>query len=246
MNPQTEKEAKKWFTDIAQLVKRIKNTEIVICAPFVYLGKLSASRRTKKIFLGAQDAFWGDTGPFTGEISSGMLYNLGIKYVILGHSEKRILGETSTLVNKKIKSALVFGLVPIVCIGEKERDKNHEYFKIVKTQIHECLKGISKDSISKIVIAYEPVWSLSSTTNRRDATSGDSREMAVFIRKTLSDISSPQIASKTRIIYGGSANERDAEEFLKNGGVDGLLPGKASLDPKKFVEIIKICEALRN
>ncbi|MEK9182614.1 MAG: triose-phosphate isomerase [Patescibacteria group bacterium] len=243
MNPRTGKEAGKWFASVAELVKRIKNTEVIICAPFVYLEKLK--KISRKIVLGAQDAFVGDVGPFTGEISPEMLYNIGVKYVILGHSERRAMGESSNEINKKIKSALASGLVPIVCIGERERDSNHEYFRIVKTQIYECLKGISKDSVSKIIIAYEPVWSLSSTLNRRDATADDSREMAIFIRKTLSDISSPDIASKTRIIYGGSANERDAQDFLKNGGVDGLLPGKASLDPKKFSEIVRIAESIK-
>ncbi len=245
MNPSTSKEAEKWFSNIIKSLKGIRKTEIVICAPFIYLDKLSKIR-TSKIKLGAQDAWMGGVGPFTGEVSSEMLYDIGVRYVILGHSERRSLGETNELINRKIKSVLVSGLVPVVCIGERDRDLNHEYFKTVKSQLNECLKGISKDSISKIIIAYEPVWSISSTTNRRDATADDSREMAVFIRKTLSDLSSPELASKTRIIYGGSANERDAEEFLKNGGVDGLLPGKASLDPKKFTEIVKICEALKS
>ena len=245
MNPSTSKEAEKWFTDITKSVARIKKTEIVVCAPFIYLDKL-AKIRTSKVKLGAQDAFAGDIGPFTGEVSPEMLYNLGVRHVILGHSERRSPptggGETNELINKKIKSALASGLSPIVCVGESERDLDHGYYKIVSTQIGECLKGISKDSISKIIIAYEPVWSISSTANRRDATPGDCREMAVFIRKTLSDISSPAIASRVRIIYGGSANERSAEDFLKNGGVDGLLSGKASLDPKKFYEMIMIAE----
>lgn len=242
MNPGTGKEAEKWIKEIAKLVGGVKNTEIVICAPFIYLEKLK--KISRKIILGAQDTFWGDVGPFTGEISSQMLYEIGARYVILGHSERRALGETDELVNKKIKSALASSLIPIVCIGEKERDSNHEYFNIVKEQARECLKGISKTLISKIIITYEPVWSISSTENRRDATADDSREMAVFIRKILSDITSPEIASSMRIIYGGSANEKDAYDFLKHGGVVGLLPGRASLSPKKFAEIIKICEAL--
>ena len=242
MNPRTRKEAGKWLSDMAKLQRGVRKTEVVVCVPFIYL--LELKKISKKILLGAQNIFPGDVGPFTGEVSSEMLYNAGVRYVILGHSERRTLGETNEIVNKKIKSALASSLIPIVCIGEKERDGNHEYFKIVKTQISECFKGISKDSISKIIIAYEPIWALTSTPNRRDATPDDSREMAVFIRKTLSDISSPDIASKIKVIYGGSANERDAEEFLKNGGVDGLLPGKASLDPKKFSEIVRIAERL--
>lgn len=240
MNPLNAKEAKKWFTDIAKKIRGIKKTEVVICAPFVYLANLK--NLSKKIHLGAQDCFTGDVGPFTGEVSPEMLYSLGVRYVILGHSERRALGETNELINKKIKGALNASLTPILCIGESMRDENHGYFEVVKKQIEECLKGIPKDSVSKIIIAYEPVWSISSTKNRRDATPADSREMSVFIRKVLSDFSSPEIASRARIIYGGSANEKDAEDFLSNGGVVGLLPGKASLDPKKFFEMVKIAE----
>ena len=241
MHPSTEKETEKWFKNVAESVKGIKNTEIVVCAPFLYLAKLK--KISKKISLGAQDAFWGNIGPFTGEISPQMLYNIGVKYVILGHSERRALGESNADVNKKVKAALEAGLVPVLCVGEGVRDENHSYFNLVKMQLEECLRGISKNLISKIIIAYEPVWALSSTANRKDATPADSQEMVIFIRKILADKFGPE-ATRTRIIYGGSANERDAEEFFINGGVDGLLPGKASLDPKKFFEIINIAEKL--
>jgi len=131
MNPATGKEAEKWFGNIAKLLRGIKKTEVVISAPFIYLGSLSKIRGSK-VKLGAQDSFSGDVGPFTGEISTGMLYDLGVKYVILGHSERRALGETNELINKKIKSALVSGLVLVVFIVKKERDLYHVYFKIVK------------------------------------------------------------------------------------------------------------------
>ena len=179
-----------------------------------------------------------------------MLYNSGVRYVILGHSERRSPpaggGEDNNIINKKVKAALLGGLVPILCVGESERDKDHAYFNIVKKQVEECLRGVSKNSISKVIIAYEPVWAISSTPDRRDATPEDSKEMAIFIRKVLSGFSTPEIAKATRIIYGGSVSEKDAREFLENGGVDGALPGRASLDPNKFSEIIKICEALKN
>ena len=258
MNPRTLKEAEKLFSGVARNISGIKKTaiktEVVICAPFVYLAELKKIR-TGKIKLGAQDAFWGDVGAFTGEISAEMLYNIGVRYVILGHSERRALparnathsvaggGETNALINKKIKDAFSAGLAPILCVGESVRDENHGYFNFVKNQIEECLAGISRNSISDIIIAYEPIWAISSTLNRHDATPEDSREMAIFIRKILSDKFGPD-AGSVRIIYGGSVNEKDAEDFLQNGGVDGLLPGKASLDAKKFVEIIKTCEAL--
>lgn len=245
MNPESVKEAEKLFKSVAKSVSKTKKTEIIICPPFIYLEKLkSISRRNRKISLGAQDAFYGNVGAFTGEVSSEMLYNLGVKYVILGHSERRALGENNSDINKKLKSALNSSITPILCVGESIRDENHEYFNILKIQIKECLKGITKSSISKIIIAYEPIWSISSTLNRKDATSEDSREMVIFIRKTLSDISSLEIANNTRVIYGGSVTDKNAKDFLQNGGVDGVLPGRASLNLKKFTKIINIAENL--
>ena len=241
MNPLTIKEAEKSFEDIKKSVSYVRKTTIVICPPLLYLEKLK--KISRKINLGAQDAFWGDVGAFTGEVSAEMLYNAGIKYVILGHSERRTLGETNELVNKKIKGSLSAGLTPVLCVGESMRDENHSYFNLVKTQLEECLNGVKKTFASKIIIAYEPIWAISSTLNRHDATSADSREMAIFIRKVLYDKFGAE-ASRIRIIYGGSVNEKDALDFLNNGGVDGLLSGRASLNAKKFAEIVKICEAL--
>ena len=245
MNPPTSKEAEKLFSDVVKgisaIKKTVKKTEVVICPPFIYLEKLKKIRTTK-INLGAQNAFEGEVGAFTGEVSPYMLSSIGVKYVILGHSERRAFGESNSDINKKIKSSLGAGLNPILCVGENTRDESHGYFNLVKTQIEECLAGVSRNSILKIIIAYEPVWALSSTVNRKDATAFDSREMTLFIRKILSDKFGKDAAIMS-IIYGGSANEKDAEDFLKNGGVDGLLPGRASLNAKKFIEIVKICEA---
>lgn len=232
MNPATEKEAIK-------LAKGSDFKNVVLCVPFIFLSIIS--KVLKRARLGAQDTFWGDVGAFTGAVSPSMLYNVGVKYVILGHSERRALGETNTLVNKKIKESLSSGLIPILCVGESVRDESHSYFNLVKIQLEECLDGVKKTSISKIIIAYEPIWAISSTANRKDATPADSQEMSIFIRKILSDKFDAE-ASGVRIIYGGSANEKDALDFLKNGAVDGLLVGRASLDAKKFTEIISIAE----
>ncbi len=246
MNPLSFKEAEMLFSNVAKAVSFVKKTEIVICPPFLYLPSFASAlagkgKLKKKISLGAQNAFWMNAGAFTGEVSPNMLYELGVRYVILGHSERRALGETNALVNKKVKASLNASLIPILCVGEGARDESHSYFNLVKVQLGECLNGISKNLISKIIIAYEPIWAISSTVNRHDATSIDSREMAIFIRKILSDKFGPD-AGRMRIIYGGSVNEKDAPEFLKNGGVDGLLAGRASLDAKKFIEIVKIAE----
>lgn len=241
MNPLYFKEAEKLFGDVAKGVSGIKKTDIVVCPPLIYIEKLK--KLSKKISLGAQNSFYGDVGAFTGEISSEMLYEMGVRYVIIGHSERRALGETNDEVNKKLKSALTSGLRPIVCVGENTRDENHGYFSLVKTQLEECLKSIPKNSLSKIIIAYEPVWAISTTPNHKDASADDSREMSIFIRKILSDKFGKESQS-VKIIYGGSVNEKDAGDFLSNGGVDGLLPGRSSLNAKKFTEIVKICETL--
>ncbi|MBY0376510.1 triose-phosphate isomerase [Patescibacteria group bacterium] len=246
MNPRTAKDAEKLWSEVQKGLSPLKKTEIVICAPFIYLEKLKKTQgKSTKIYLGAQDAYAGDVGAFTGEISSEMLSNIGAKYVILGHSERRTLGETNIDINKKLKGVISSGLIPILCVGETEREDTHEYFNLVKNQLKECLVGISKNLITKIIIAYEPVWALSSTVGRRDATPHDANEMSIFIRKVLSDISTPAVASDVRIIYGGSVSEKDATDFLTHGGVTGLLAGKASLDAKKFLAIINIAESLK-
>ncbi len=243
MNPVLEKDAEKLFKSVVKGVHALKNTEVVVCPPFIYFDKLK--KVSKKINLGAQDAFFGDRGPFTGEVSGEMLENIGIKYVILGHSERRALGEENILINKKLKGVLSSGLIPILCVGDEERDVNHEYFNFIKTQIEEGLNGINKDLLSKVVIAYEPIWALSTTLGRKDATPADSYEMNIFIKKIISD----KFGVKTempRILYGGSVNEKNILDFIINGGIDGVLVGGASLDSKKFLEIIKIVETQKN
>jgi len=247
MNPRTVKDAEKLFESVAKAVSRIKKTEVVMCAPFLYLEELSEVR-TSKVALGAQDAYPGDVGAFTGEVSAEMLYDMKVRYVILGHSERRSPpaggGETNELINKKIKGALASGLKPILCVGESARDEDHGYFNLVKSQLEECLAGVSRNSVSKVIIAYEPVWAISTTINRKDATPEDSREMAVFIRKILSDKFGSD-GALVRVLYGGSVNDKDAEGFLSDGGVDGLLVGKASLDIKKFTNIVLVSENIK-
>lgn len=243
MHPLTYKEGEKLFKDVVKGLPKIRNTEVLVAVPLIYIEKLRSI--SKKVSLTAQNAFYGDVGAFTGEVSGAMLSALGVKYVIIGHSERRALGEDNSIINKKLKSVLAEGVVPILCVGEEERDESHNYFELVRTQVKECLSGINKNLIPKIIIAYEPVWALSSTPNRRDATAEDSNEMAIFIRKTISDMTNPAIASGVRILYGGSVNERDAEYFLTDGGVDGVMPGKASLTAKKFIAIVTIAENIK-
>ncbi|SRR5258708_5571520 len=241
MNPSSPKEAEKLFLAIVKSISNLRKTEVAVCVPFVYIEKLK--KLSKKISIGGQNVFYEESGAYTGEISAEMIANIGAKYVIIGHSERRAMGEKNSDINKKLKSALSAEIIPVLCVGEIERDENHGYFNLVKTQVEECLDGISKNLLPKIIIAYEPVWSISTTPGRRDAEAHDSKEMSIFIRKIIFDKFAGKI-DMPRVIYGGSVNERDSEDFITNGGVDGLLPGKASLDPKKFAEIVRIVENL--
>ncbi|MFA6524198.1 MAG: triose-phosphate isomerase [Candidatus Paceibacterota bacterium] len=239
MNPSSLRQAEDLFKSIQKTISYNLKIDVVICPPYVYLERLK--KLSKKVALGAQNVSWQEKGAFTGEISAEMLKDIGVKYVILGHSERRVMDENNIDINKKTKMAFSFNLIPILCIGEKERDENHEYLNFIKKQIEECLAGVIKNSISKIIIAYEPVWAIGKGAIRQ-ASPEEFREMRIFIKKVLSDKFGAKIVEKVKIIYGGSVHKENAVEFLKENA-DGFLVGRDSLDSKKFTEIIKICEA---
>jgi triosephosphate isomerase len=241
MNPITLKDAEKLFIASSKTISKIKKTEVVACPPALYLEKLK--KHSRKLKLGAQDAFYEESGAYTGEISAEMLYDAGARYVILGHSERRASGESNENVNKKIKSALFAGLIPIVCVGEKERDENHNYLNFIKEQLEVAFKNILKSSVSKVIIAYEPVWAIGKNAVR-EATPEEFREISIFIKKVLSDKFGAISVIKTRIIYGGSVHPKNSASFIQDGQADGFLVGRDSLDAKKFGEIINITESL--
>lgn len=244
MNPSTLKDAKKNFEKIKKGASILKNVDAVIASPFVYLETLSKVSNAS-LKLSAQNISAEKEGAFTGEISAGMLSNFKVSYTIVGHSERRDLGESNEFINKKIKQLLAKNITPVLCVGEKERDGSMFYLGVVKTQVEECLAGIPKTSFSKVVIAYEPVWALSSTENRRDATPEDFEEMRIYIRKIISDIAGAQVGKEMKILYGGSVDEKNAEGFLVHGKADGLLPGRASLTPEKFLGILQVANGIK-
>lgn len=244
MNPKSSVIASVLVKQTGGLLSPSKNVTVVLCPPVIYIPILLKIPHGQ-IMLGAQDVSSESEGAFTGQISASMLQSLKVKYCIVGHSERRALGESDELIGKKIVMLLKKGITPIFCIGETERTSGHEYVSIVRHQIVKALALVPKTQISRIIFAYEPVWALSSTAVRHDATPNDAREMAVFIRKTISDLSTPLIAKNTRVIYGGSSNETNAGDFLSAGGIDGLLPGKASLSPKKFAQMVRIASEIK-
>ncbi len=233
MNPVTMKEAEELFNSVFECVKNIKNTETVICPPFIYLPLL------KGLTLGAQDCYWEEKGAYTGEVSVAMLKEMGCKYVIIGHSERRkIFNETNQNVNKKLKSVLEEGLIPIMCIGETEQEREQEKTEeVLKQELTEGFEGIS--NVSNLVIAYEPIWAIG-TGNPCDIE--EAKEMNLLIKRIISKLYNLAVSKKIRILYGGSVKANNAEGYLKQVEFDGLLVGGASLSAQEFVDLIKkIC-----
>lgn len=241
MNPSSLKEAEKIVSGIGTGLKNIKKTEVVLCPPSIYLSKIK--KTNKKIYFGAQNSFYEDSGAYTGEISIEMLKQFGVKYSIVGHSERRAFGETNKDTNLKIKKLLEFKITAILCIGESVRDEEHKYFDFIKKQIEEALEGINKNSLNKIIIAYEPIWAIGKNA-LREATAGEFLEMSIFIKKILSDIYGAKNIEDIRIIYGGSVHPENSLPFIIDGKSAGFLVGRDSLEPKKFLEIIKLTENL--
>ena len=239
MNPKNAKISKEHFLAIKKGVSVFKKVDTSVAAPYIYLKELSKNT-SSALSLSAQNISSDLEGAHTGEVSGTMLSDCKIKYVIIGHSERRALGETDEQINKKVKMAIKAKITPVLCVGESDREHGMWYLGKVKTQIEECLAGISKNLVENVVIAYEPIWAISTTANRRDATPTDCEEMRIYIKKVLNDMFGMKVVEKMKIIYGGSVDEKNAQGFLVEGGADGLLPGRASLTPKKFIEIVKI------
>jgi triosephosphate isomerase len=214
-----------------------QDIDIVLCPPFTALSEVYEVIADSNIQLGAQDAHWEAEGAFTGEISCLMLKDLGCKFVIIGHSERRqYFGETNESVNKKIKAALKQGLNPIVCVGEtlNEREKG-KTFKILDDHIQNGLQEINEQDILKTVIAYEPVWAIGTG---KTATSQQAQEAQKYIRDLLKKMYNKDIANDIRIQYGGSVKPQNTSELLSQPDVDGALVGTASLEVVSFSEIV--------
>ena len=242
MNPGTLAEARVLFAQTKRAASRLEHLLTIICPPFPYLGAFAGSATTR-VALGAQDAFYANGGRATGEVSPEMLRDLGVSFVILGHSERRAFGETDEIVAKKLRAALAEGITPIVCIGERERDPDARYFELLKRQIAGSLAPLRKPDFRDIVIAYEPLWAIGKSA--RDAmTARDIRETAIFIRKGLADLFGQETAAIPQILYGGSVEEKNTAEILREGGVDGLLVGHASLASEEFITMLRIANAV--
>ena len=222
MNPASLKEAKILFASVKKAASRLSNVETIICPPFIYVAELGHSM--SKLKLGAQDVSRFDfDGARTGEVSAKMMKNSGVKYVIIGHSERRRLGETSEIINKKIGISLSLGLRGIFCVGEEKRDEEGKFAEIIEQQINEGLKGLSQNLMRGLIIAYEPVWAISGNAKSKADNPESAFRTAVLIRKILMDIAGNELARKIPILYGGSVSSANAKQFFKKGQIDRFL-----------------------
>lgn len=237
MSPLSLKEAEILFTAVEKDIKKIP-VDVVVCPPFIYL--LQFLNPTGNLFLGAQNMHFEERGAYTGEISPLMLKSLNISYVILGHSERRyIFGETDETINKKIKQAIRSRIRPIFCVGEKYRSglgEDNVYEKEIENQLVLGLKDVSNTRIADVILAYEPVWAIGSGT---PASPDEVLKTSIFLRKTLAKLYGRPIASRIKILYGGSVTRKNAVDFVKEAKMDGLLVGGASLIAGEFVSLVK-------
>jgi triosephosphate isomerase len=219
-------------------LKEVKEVDIVVCPPFTALESVSKEIIDSNIRVGAQNMSENTFGAFTGEIAAGMLKEFSVRYVILGHSERRqYQKESDALIAKKALAAHAAALKPIVCVGETlEERESGQTEKVIETQVRGSLAGLSKEQMEETVIAYEPVWAIGTG---KTATSQQAQEVHAFIRKLLVSMFDEAIAKRVRIQYGGSVKPANTRELMEQPDIDGALVGGASLDIRSFADIIK-------
>jgi triosephosphate isomerase len=213
------------------------DVEVVICAPYLCLPALTKLAEPTLVGIGAQNVHWEKEGAYTGEVSIPMLQEIGVKYVIVGHSERRAyFAETDQTVNEKVKAAVQAGLIPIICVGEtwEEREKE-ETKQVVERQVRRAFEGLSPEQASKSILAYEPVWAIGTG---KASTAEDAGEVISFIRQTIATIYDGQVAASVRIQYGGSVKPDNISTFLAHPDIDGALVGGASLKPDSFRSLV--------
>ena len=239
MNPKSAKDAKDIITEINKQSKKFGDSRIVVCPPFIFLNEVSeVISSSKKIVLGAQDVFVGQGVSHTGEVGIDQLKKVGVKYILVGHSERRVALDSDEVVKSNMLGALSAGFKTILCVGEKERNEHGDHYHEVRRQIEDAIIKLPKKFIKDLIIAYEPVWAIGRPEN--EAIKPDQlHEITIFIKRLLSDILGAKEMEKVKILYGGSITKNNAKKIVEEGNVDGLLIGRESLKVENFVELIQ-------
>lgn len=234
----TLSEAKSFVEEVKSLVPSNDEMESVICAPALFLDQLVQATKGTNVGIGAQNMHFKENGAFTGEISPVALADLGVKYVILGHSERReMFNETDETVNQKTIAAFAHNLTPIVCCGETlEERENGKTNELVGAQIEKALAGLTPEQVKETVIAYEPIWAIGTG---KSSTATDANEVCAHIRTVVASQFSQDVADAVRIQYGGSVKPENIKEYMAQSDIDGALVGGAALDPKSFLQLLE-------
>ncbi|MBU5445355.1 triose-phosphate isomerase [Paenibacillus sp. MSJ-34] len=216
----------------------VDGVESVICAPYTNLPALVEAAKGTAIQIGAQNMHFEDSGAFTGEISGVMLKDLGVSYVIIGHSERRAyFAETDDIVNKKVRAAFKHGLTPIVCVGEKLEEREAGQTKdVCKVQTEGAFQGLSAEQAAQVVIAYEPIWAIGTG---KSSTAEDANEVIAYIRELVKGMYGEATANAVRIQYGGSVKPENVREYMSQSDIDGALVGGASLQPASYIQLVE-------
>ena len=233
----TPSETKAFAEQFKAILPKTKWCDIVVCVPTVDLSAAVRAFKDSRIAVGAENVYFEKSGAYTGEISADMLADLGVRYVIVGHSERRALfGETDEIVNKKVLAALEAGLNPIICVGESLAQREMGVtMELIALQVKSALAGVPAEKLRKCVIAYEPVWAIGTG---KTATAQQAAEVCTFIRSTIRHLYGARIARSVTVQYGGSMKPANAAELLAQPDIDGGLIGGAALDAGQFVDII--------
>ena len=233
----TPSETKEFMTQLKAIMPKGRWCDVALCVPAVCIPAAVRAMRETRVGIGAENCNPNPSGAYTGEIAPNMLTDAGCKYVILGHSERRAMGETDAFINAKVKAALDAGLIPIVCCGETlEQRQSGITAEWITMQVKLALAGVPEDKTRKVIIAYEPIWAIGTGLT---ATPEQAEEVCELIRSVVRKLYSSKNARAISILYGGSMNEKNAYELLAQPDIDGGLIGGASLVPEKFVKIIE-------
>ncbi len=239
MNVTSQKDAEGLFLSIRNVVSKLEYTQMICCPPHMYVNQVAQHANHKNYRVGGQDAYPEESGSRTGETSVLMMKNAGAEYVILGHSERRHL-ETKLDISRKVIAVLEHEMTPIICIGEESRDKNWK--KVLQQQVKDVFNRVPKKNPENIILAYEPIWAISSD-KKNPATSTEYMEALEVIKKESQKIfKTAKAVEKIRFLYGGSLDDKNIEDFLKNANVDGFLVGRVSHDPRILMTMFRLVE----
>jgi len=238
MKPASFREAKKLFEATKKAAEKCANISLIIAPPALYLRDLSSNYRGKRLSFAVQNAHAEASGAYTGEISLAQARDAGASYVIVGHSERRAMGETNEDTRKKVSAALTGKMTPILCVGERERAQGGEHFNVVAEQLRVGLADVPLEKITKVILAYEPVWAIGGETTMSPR---DMHTMAIFIRKTVVGVYG-EVGHKIRILYGASVGEKNAAVMMREAHVHGFIVGHVSTDAERFTALLQVLQ----